>query len=256
MLSARNPAANVTILNGDLAGDDVVGNFTTNRTDNAVHVVEILDPGNTGARAVVDGFTISGGQTLLGASNPDLSRRGGGLLATAKVTVRNCRFTDNSGDTGGALAAVNQTAGGILVDNCLFDKNNASLIGAGIFFRDLLGGSEVNRCIFQENKTIRGSLYVITSSNMVVDSCQFLNNEAGLNPCAGMFTWQTTFTLTNSIFKGNRSNDYTAMYNDGRDGVFPFTIDNCLFEDNVAIDATNASNVSTGALFSTRPLLR
>lgn len=250
MLSARNPATNVTILSGDLAGNDVVGNYATNRTDNSTHVVEVVDGSGSGARAIVDGFTISGGQTLIGAANPDLTRRGGGLLTTAKATVRNCRFTDNNAETGGALAAVN-SASGILLDNCLFDKNNATLFGAGIFFRELLGGGEVNRCIFQENKTVRGTFYVITSGNMVVDSCQFLNNDAGLNPCSGLYTWQTTFTLTNSIFKGNRSNDYSAMYNDGRNGVFPFTIDNCLFEDNVAVDATNTSNVATGgAIFN------
>lgn len=250
-LSARNPVTNVTILNGDLAGNDIIGNFTTNRTDNSLHVVEITPSANPDDRAIVDGFVISGGQTLIGASNPDLTRRGGGLLTTAKATVRNCRFADNNGDTGGALAAVNTTASGLIVEDCIFEKNNTALLSAGVYLRDLSGGSSVRRCIFRENKTIRGSLYVITSANMVVDSCQFLNNDAALTPCSGMYTWQTTFTLTNSIFKGNRANDFTGMYNDGRDGVFPFTIDNCLFEDNVAIDPTNAPNTADGgAIFN------
>lgn len=250
-LAARNPATNVTILSGDLAGDDIVGNFATNRADNSVHVVEITASANPDDRAIVDGFVISGGQTRVGAANPDLSRRGGGLLADAKATIRNCRFTDNNGETGGALAAATPSASGILVEDCLFIKNNTALLSAGIYFRNLSGGSTVRRCIFQENTTIRGSFYVITSANMTVDSCQFLNNNAGLNPCSGMYTWQTTFTLTNSIFKGNRSNDYSAMYNDGRDGVFPFTIENCLFEDNVAIDPTNNANTADGgAIFN------
>lgn len=250
-LAARNPATNVTTLSGDLTGDDVVGSFTTKRSDNSTHVVQVTDPGLSGARATIDGFTISGGQTLSGTTNPDLSRRGGGILTNAKLTVRGCLFTDNNAETGGALAAVSRDASGLLVDNCVFSKNNATTLGAGMFLRDLANGCEVNRCIFSENKTIRGTVYVITSANMVMDSCQFLNNDAGLNPCAGMYTWQTLFTLTNSTFKGNRANDYAAMYNDGRSGVFPFTIDNCHFEDNVAVDATTTTNVATGgAIFN------
>jgi hypothetical protein len=250
-LAARNPTTNVTILSGDFAGNDTTGNYTVNRTDNALHVVEVVASANPSDRATVDGFTISGGQTLVGAANPDLSRRGGGILTTAKLTVHNCRFTDNYADTGGALAALDAAASGLEVYNCRFEKNGTALLSAGIYLRNLSGGSTVRKCIFSENKTIRGSLYVITSANMVVDSCQFLNNDAGANPCAGMYTWQTTFNLTNSIFIGNRSNDYSAMYNDGREGVFPFTIDNCLFQDNVAIDPVNSGNTATGgAIFN------
>jgi len=250
-LSARNPATNVTILSGDQSGNDTVGNYAVNRTDNALHVIEVVPTANPDDRAIVDGFTISGGHTLVGAANPDLTRRGGGILTTSKLTVRNCRFTDNYADTGGALAALDAAASGLDVYNCVFHKNGTALLSAGIYVRNMSGGSTVRRCVFSENKTIRGSLYVIASANMVVDSCQFLNNDAGLNLCAGMFTWQTTFTLTNSTFIGNRANDYAGMYNDGRDGVFPFTINNCLFEDNVAVDATNSGNQATGgAIFN------
>ncbi len=250
-LSARNPTTNVTTLSGDIAGNDIPGNFNQNRTDNAVHVVEVIPTANPDARALVDGFTISGGQTLVGASAPDLSRRGGGLLANARTTVRNCRFIDNNGDTGGALAAVLAGASGIVVEDCIFERNNTSLLSSGIYFRDLAGGSTVRRCIFRDNKTIRGVLYAITSANMVVDSCQFLNNDAGNTPCAAVYTWQTTFTLRNCTFRGNRSNDFTAMYNDGRNGVYPFLIENCLFEENVAVDSVNTGNIATGgAIFN------
>ncbi|MFN0015087.1 MAG: choice-of-anchor Q domain-containing protein [Saprospiraceae bacterium] len=250
-LAARNPVANLTTLKGDLTGDDVVGTYTTNRTDNSLHVLEVMPTANPDDRAVVDGFTISGGQTLVGDPNPDLTRRGGGILTTAKLTVRACRFTDNYAETGGALAALTAAASGLDLYNCQFDKNGTGLLSAGIYLRDLSGGSTVRRCIFSENKTIRGSLYVITSANMTVDSCSFLNNDAGTAPCAGMYTWKTTFTLTNSTFKGNRATDFAGMYNDGREGVFPFTIDNCLFEDNIALDITNSANVATGgAIFN------
>lgn len=244
-LTARNPVTNVTILSGDHSGDDVAGDFTQKRSDNSIHVLQVLEGTQSGQRAIVDGFTIKGGYTTSTAPNPDQTR-GGGILAFAKLTVRNCNFTDNFATSGGGLAAFGMAASGILIDNCLFEKNGAELLCAGVFLRDLLDGGEVNRCVFRNNTTIRGSLYIYTSLDIVVDSCLFENNTAGNNPCAGMYTWQSTFTLTNSIFRNNKSVDYTAMYNDGRDGAYPFTIDNCIFEGNEAVDLTSASNVATG----------
>ncbi len=179
-LNARNWATNLTILSGDLNGDDIPGTFNQNRSDNVVHVVEVIATADPDARAVIDGFTISGGHTQAGASAPDLARRGGGLLATAKATARNCLFTDNSADTGGGLAAVVPAASGIIVEDCIFEKNNTSLLSSGIYFRDLAGGSVVRRCIFRDSKTIRGVLYAITCADMEVDSCQFLNNRVVL----------------------------------------------------------------------------
>lgn len=250
-LSARNPGANTTVLSGDLSGDDIPGVFSQNRADNALHVVEVTAVSDPNARAIVDGFTISGGQTQTGSNAPDLARRGGGLLARAKVTVRQCLFIDNNADTGGALAAVEAFASDIIVENCVFEKNNTSLLSSGIYFRDLTNGATVRRCIFRDNKTIRGVLYAINSLNVLVDSCQFLNNDAGLTPCAGVYMWQTTFTLRHCLLKGNRANDFTGMYNDGRGGIYPYLIEHCIFEDNVAIDPSNTANVATGgAIFN------
>lgn len=241
-LGARNVAANVTILSGDHAGDDIPGDFTQKRTDNATHVVEIAAGIGTAAPAVVDGFTISGGHTKVGAANADLSRRGGGILANAPLTARNCRFTDNYSESGSGLAALGAAASGVLVDNCLFEANEATAGSAGIFLRDLSAGGEVNQCIFRNNKTNRGCLYPLTSSGIVVDSCLFENNDAGANFTGGMFTWQTNFTLTNSIFRNNTATSSAAMYNDGRAGNHFFTIDNCIFENNTATGNIGAIN--------------
>ncbi|MCB0532079.1 MAG: T9SS type A sorting domain-containing protein [Lewinellaceae bacterium] len=251
MLSARNPQTNVTVLSGDLGGDDIVGDFASNRADNSIHVLEVLPSAEPADRAVVDGFTISGGNTTVGASNPAQTRTGGGIMVGAKLTASNCLFTDNSGDYGGSLAATDDVAGSLLVENCIFEKNTTTLQSAGIYLSGLVSGATVKKCVFRENATIRGCMYVIASADLVIDSCLFENNNAGANPCAGVYTWQTPFTLTNSTFKGNVSTRYSAMYNDGRDDEYPFTIDNCLFESNSGIDAT-ASPVG-GAVFNNQP---
>lgn len=239
-LGARNAETNVTILSGDHAGDDIAGDFTQKRVDNATHVVEIVAGASVTDRAVVDGFRISGGNTKIGAANPDASRRGGGILAVVPATVRNCRFTDNYGESGSGLAALGPDGSGVVVDNCLFESSEATASSAGIFLRDLVNGGEVNKCIFRNNKTNRGCLYILTSSGITADSCLFENNDAGANFAGAMFTWQSNFTLTNSIFRGNKAANSAAMYNDGRDGSHFFTIENCLFENNVGAPSIGA----------------
>ncbi len=249
-LSARNPAVNVTILNGDMAGNDIVGNFGTNRADNSNHVVEIVPSAEPTDRAILDGFTVSGGNTQVGTAAPPATRYGGGVLTTAKLTARNCIFTDNNGEFGGGLAAVDAAASGLLVDNCIFEKSTTSALSAGLYLNNLTSGADINRCSFRDNTTIRGSLYFITCGQITVDSCLFLNNTAGTQPCGGMYTWKTPFTLSNSTFVNNVGADYGAMYNDGREGVFPFTIVNCTFEGNKATDTDAAASAFGGAVFN------
>ena len=52
----RDPAANITILSGDLNGDDIPGDFITNRADNSSRVLQ----GSTGIfnNTFIDGFTV------------------------------------------------------------------------------------------------------------------------------------------------------------------------------------------------------
>ncbi|MBK8966237.1 MAG: choice-of-anchor Q domain-containing protein [Saprospiraceae bacterium] len=251
MLSARNPQTNVTVLSGDLAGDDVVGNFTANRTDNSIHVIELLPSADPADRAVVDGFTISGGNTNVGDTTQIQTNYGGGITAGAKLTVANCLFTDNNGEYGGSLAAIDDAASGLIIENCVFEKNTTSLLSAGIYAIGLANGITIRKSVFRENTTIRGCVYVRASDMLTIDSCLFENNTAGANPCAALYTWQTPFTLTNTTFKGNTATRYGAMYNDGRDEEFPFTIDNCLFENNVVADAS-ASPIGA-AIFNFQP---
>ena len=233
MLSARNPVTNVTTLSGDLAGNDVVGMFASNRADNSRHVIEVVNIAQPNQRAVVDGFTIRSGHTLVGSALPDLARRGGGILAAAALTVQNCRFTDNYGESGAGITATTAEASGLLVNNCVFENNEVTAQAGGVFMRDLLSGT-VKNCTFRNNKTNRGTLYPFLSTDILIDSCLFENNDGGVNFCSGLFTWQSNFTLSNSTFKGNKASAATGAYIDGRDGGNLGIIENCLFENNTA----------------------
>ena len=230
-LSARNYLTNVTILSGDINGNDM-GFDSISRIDNAWHVLTVTNPAGPGLRAVIDGFTIRNGNTKVATADPDITKRGGGIFATAKVTVRNCLFTQNAGLLGGSISTQGAAGSGLIVDNCIFDNNLSTNAAAGIFLASSTSAS-INRCIFRNNNTNRGSLYPNQCSNLVIDSCLFENNLAGPNRWgAGFYNWQSSYVMTNCIFKNNIAHNAGAMYNDGREGNDSFVIDGCTFQQN------------------------
>lgn len=229
-LNQRNPLTNVCILSGDLLGNDVLGNFTLNRADNAQHVMTIF-ANTSSASAVVDGFIIRNGHTLSGSANADLTRRGGGILAGAKVTVRNCTFTQNFGDSGAGLAAIGTASDGIILDNCLFEANSGS--EQGICYLRQTPTGVLKNCVFRKNTTNRGALYPQETESLLIDSCLFDGNNAGANFGSAMFSWQANWTLKNSIFRNNKSAN-AGIYIDDRVGGHFVTVDSCLFERDTA----------------------
>lgn len=248
-LSQRNPSLNVTILSGDIAGNDIAGNFNQNRSDNAPHVL-IAFANTSTDKAVLDGFVIRGGQTLVGDTNPDLSRQGGGILAGTQLTVRNCRFTDNFGEFGAAFIALGASCDGLLLDNCVFEGNKSLEQGICLLFQLSSGG--VNNCIFRKNVTNRGSLYPYETTGITIDSCLFESNDAGANFGAGMFSWQASWTMTNSIFRKNKAANAAGLYIDGNEGGDFATVDNCLFERDTATGFGGAGLYGWQATFAVK----
>jgi hypothetical protein len=231
-LSQRNITANPTILNGDINGNDTQDSLSLNKSDNALHVLEI--GGDATLRTVVDGFTIRNGATKIADADPDLSKRGGGLQTTTPLTVRNCRFIQNAAYSGGAMAVLDADAGGLVAINCQFEVNLATSQCAGLYLREI-NDATIQSCTFKNNITTRGSLYPQSCQNVTVDSCLFEGNKTGAAQFgAAMFTWQSSFIVKNSTFRNNTAATAACMYNDGREGGNSFIIDNCLFEGNTA----------------------
>jgi hypothetical protein len=97
--------ANITILSGDFLGNDVVtgGGSTlsiTGNTENAYHVMLTADLTNA---AVIDGFTIKGGNAGGGSSTITYrskafdKRNGGGMVNDdSSPTITNSTFANNS----------------------------------------------------------------------------------------------------------------------------------------------------------------
>lgn len=251
LLSQRNYTTNVTTLSGDINGDDIADSLNLNKSDNANHVIRVSN-GIPSLRAVVDGFIIRNGNTKVADADPNLSKQGGGILATAKLTVRNCHFIENAGRLGAAIAANSVTSAGLIVDNCIFEKGFTTNQCAGIYLTTSNGGL-INRCIFRNNTVNRGCISPNFCKNFVVDSCLFENNrnQAAGQFGVGMFTWQSSFTVSNCMFKNNTGDIATGMYNDGRDGGDSFVVDHCTFENNTAM-GTGASMYNWQANFTVK----
>jgi hypothetical protein len=117
LLSQRNFISNVTILSGDIG-------IPGNSGDNCVHVITNYSLNNT---AVLDGFTVTGGNANTG--DPYVTNQfGGGMYnEQSSPTVSNCIFTGNAAVTFGG--GMNNNTSSPVVTNCTFTGNSASLGG-------------------------------------------------------------------------------------------------------------------------------
>jgi hypothetical protein len=170
-LSQRDVINNVTILTGDLDGDD--GPNFTNNDDNAYHVVTA--DGVDGS-AVLDGFTITAGAT-------DSQFRGGGLLCSvASPVIRLCTFDRNQASAGGGAAAVDGS--NLLLESCTFVGNAAPADtssgkkAGGLTIEDESHATLAN-CLFAENSSgTVGGLFIGAYSSAELTSCTLDGNDA------------------------------------------------------------------------------
>lgn len=173
---ARDFTAYESILSGDLAGDD--GAEFENNSENSYHVVT-----GSGANreAVLDGFTISGGN-----AGPPLAWSGGGMLnISGSPTVTDCTFSANSAAKGGGM--YNEQAYPAIT-GASFIENRAFLDSAS----DDFGG---------------GGMYNYRS-NPMLEGCLFADNSVAASTGDGgdggaIFCDQSSPTLVNCVIRAN-----------------------------------------------------
>jgi len=237
--NARDIEVYETVLSGDLLGDDIEAIRPEDlldeptRSENSYHVV---NSGGTNATAVLDGFTITGG-------NAEASSDGGGMLCNSEPTVSNCTFTSNTAAYGGGISCFN--VGSIpspTFINCLFIGNSASEEGGGINigysdpkltnckisenFAGRNGGGftfngdniiKLENCLLTGNSAVEngGAIHGIFSEfGCEIINCTVIGNSAG-NLGGGVFYGTAYMKLTNCIFRANTPNEITYLYGNG-----------------------------------------
>jgi hypothetical protein len=180
----RDPEANQTILSGDIG-------LPGSPEDNVFHVVTGAD------RALIDGFTISGGYSLDArwhgpdrmtakdaTSSPGDGQGAGMLNFHTSPTVRGCVFQDNHGLMGGAVCNVgsDEPGGGPQIAprflGCAFWQNSALAWGGGA--ANLLARPLFVSCQFDSNLSEfkGGGMYNGPGAAPVLFNALFRNNEA------------------------------------------------------------------------------
>ena len=203
-LASRNWALNVTTLSGDLAQND--GADFSNYTDNAWHVV--FNGGFIDATAILDGFTITAGQT---SDRDEVNKFGGGMYNfNSSPTITNCTFTKNLGFLASGMYNVGSNP---VITNCNFQDNKALADGAG------LGNSSCSpvftNCNFSGNVAAEkgGGVFSFNSSPRFIN-CNFSGNKA--KDGGGMFNLNASSVLINNRFYKNQAVRYgNAIFNSG-----------------------------------------
>ncbi len=212
-LSQRDWRANPTVLSGDIG---IAGDIN----DNSYHVVVA---GNVDMNAVLDGFTIRGGNAIGFVSGDPLGLNdgsGGGMfILGGNPTLSNLVFDSNIADYGGGVFDFSYGESSPGLTNVTFLNNSATWGGGGMandsshprlenvtFSQNTagdLGGGMINFC---------GGDFV--PSNPRLNHVTFDQNIA-VNGGGGMYNWSSSPSVINTTFTGNSSDYGGGMYNWG-----------------------------------------
>ena len=216
--NARDIELYETIFSGDLAGDDGP-NFADN-DENSYHVVSHVVYGPNDA--ILDGFTITGGNANGGSSNG----WGGGLYnVKSNLSIANCIFSKNFAAAigGGVCNDASST-----LTNCIFAGNYAGQRGGGM---EQMGYSTLTNCIFIENScgSRGGGVSIFETGTSYFIGCIFTKNVAYSG--GAIHSWHGSSWFINCTFNSNLAERGGVVYNTYR-GYPDFM--NCAFVGNTA----------------------
>jgi predicted outer membrane repeat protein len=244
----RDVALYKTILSGDLDGNDVTTDINDvnqvyglltapTRQDNAYTVVS----GNgVEPNAVLDGFTITGGNANGPQEWPFMYARGGGLFSygnpphytDGSPTVRNCTFTANSASYGGG--AISNYQNKALIENCTIRGNFGKEYGAGV--TNWASDSTYKNCKFIRNGAYGsaegGALYCY-DSNPHIQGCTFTENYGGQEG-GGLYAVYSDPVVEDCNFARNFTSSYGGAVGNST-GSYP-KFARCIFIGNTAGD--------------------
>ncbi len=283
--NARDVEAYPSILSGDLSGNDsdinspadLLNNPT--RAENSKHV---LTANGVNETAVLDGFTITGGNAEGDAYI--LDKRGGALLnsnnggptiknskfihntakdyggavynyddSNSNPTLIDCSFTENASQQGGAMMNHYNCSPTLL--RCTFEGNLATIYGGAI--RNL-GETVLSACVFIDNRALVGGAIYNEKSNHTLTNCTFSGNSADHSGGAIVNHDNCNVTLTNCMFSANTASGSGPAYGGGAiwsDSGCTSNLTNCTFGGNSAVSYGGAIYDSNGVVYLDNSIL-
>ncbi|MFO0829560.1 MAG: right-handed parallel beta-helix repeat-containing protein [Phycisphaerales bacterium] len=231
----RSPAAHVTVLSGDLLGDD--GPNFANVGDNSFHVVSA---NALSAPATLDGLVIRGGN----ASGFSIYGRGSGVFSIASALVLNgCTFEWCRATEGGALYAIGgaiQCSGGGAHD-CVATNGGGALAGANASF-------VVSNATFTSNTTqgLPGGAIRLVGGSIFLAGGSLDDNSSNSQGGAIALDGADAVIAGASITNNSSSSSGGAVWAGGTSGTL--TLLGC--------EASGNSSASGGgAVYTSRPLV-
>lgn len=228
----RDPDSNLTILSGDVSGDDttdangVVIDYTDiDGDDNNYSVVEAT---NVTGSLVMDGFTITAGYAnsddgYLGggfygnvtnlilnnmhfSGNYALTQGGAIYLFNGDLTISNSEFLGNGvkyTNMGAGGGAISFRDGSLVLTNVDFIRNIANY-SAAIYKYD--GSSTMTDVGFYGNKGYYGGIVDLTSNSDKLTNVAFVGNVVESSTYGAIRVQDSTTTITNGTFASNSRN--------------------------------------------------
>lgn len=210
--------------------------------DNSYHVISNSSLNNT---AVLDGFTITGGNANFDVAGNDSRSHGGGMLNLApngglcSPTINNCLFTGNTAVFGGGMFNNGFNTGNAnpVLLNCIFAANNATIGGGGMDNFGYGGNASpaLTNCIFYNNTAVQ---------------------RAGAMYCWGGGNGNVSPLILHTVFVGNTAADGGGIVSDrtntgpGNSGTANPQIRNSIFYGNTASGAGPQFYILGGAEFT------
>jgi predicted outer membrane repeat protein len=209
-LDDRDPAANETILSGNIGETD-------DATDNCYHVFHHTSSLGLTSATVLSGFTITGGYA---DGSSQTYKSGAGMFNyEAAPTISHCTFSENyAGDEGGGMYVY---AAAPVLTNCVFSGNEAADKGGALANKD--GSSPtITNCTFSGNTADEygGAIFNYYSSTPVLTNCilwgDTAEDDSAYNEVYNNSSSTPTFYYCDVEGSGGSGDDWdSALGNDG-----------------------------------------
>ncbi|HEY1686825.1 MAG TPA: right-handed parallel beta-helix repeat-containing protein [Tepidisphaeraceae bacterium] len=211
--AAQNVSAYPTILSGILGADVIENPATRGFFSNAGDSFHVVIGSGTNATAVLDGFTITGGNANIYQST-QFDDVGGGIFDNAgSPTISYCTLTGNTAYNGGGMANFNSssptlTNSTLSGNNALLQSNNG--YGGGMFNDG--SSPTLTNCILNANTAGNwgGGIANMAESNPTLTNCTLNGNTAMQSQSGsggGMYDVNSSPTLTDCMVTGNSAPD-------------------------------------------------